>query len=125
MDEVGKNVRDGVLFVGIAFEQVERAQLVRQLPNDGLDSQDAPVHWVLPDGRCISWSVRYLATAREDELVHVSAKTRDEAYNLVAKVLGYETLGMALDDDVAALRAEPGALQDQAWNRFKWHRPDR
>ena len=82
------------------------------------------MHWVLPDGRCISWSVRKLASAREDELVDVSAETCIVAYELVAKELGYFSLGKAADADVAAHRAEPGAIKDKAWKRFQWNIPE-
>ena len=83
MEAVAKNVREGVRFMGLAFQQ-ERAQLVLQLPDDGVDIQNEPVYWMLPDGRCKSWSVRDLASAPEHELVHVSEETLNHAYDLVA-----------------------------------------
>jgi len=122
MEAVAARVHEGIQFKGVAFEQ-ERAQLLLQLPSDGVDIQDEPVYWVLPDGSCKSWSVRYLANAADDELVHATAKTLQKAYHYVAQELGYHTLGMASDEEIAALVAEPGALKDESWNRFTWHRP--
>ena len=74
MHAVASNVDSAIQFKGIAFDQ-ERAQIVPQLPCDGLDIQDEPVYWVLQDGRCECWSDRYLSEAPEDELVHASDKT--------------------------------------------------
>ena len=36
--------------------------------------QNEIAHWVLPDGRCVSWSVAELAEKRPDELIDLKAK---------------------------------------------------
>ena len=122
MHAVASNVHSAIQFKGIAFDQ-ERAQIVLQLPCDGLDIQDEPVYWVLQDGRCECLSVRYLSEAPEDELVHATNETLEEAYNSVADVLGYHALGKASNEDVEALRNDPGTLGTRNWEHYAWTKP--
>ena len=51
MEAVAQNVHEAARFKGIAFEG-ERPSIVLQLPQGGIDVQDAPLYWTLPDGRC-------------------------------------------------------------------------
>ena len=122
MKAVAANVHAGVQFKGVAYDQ-ERASIVEHLPHEGVDIQDEPLFWVLPDGRCECWSVRRLHEALPDMLVHASDDTLDEAYNHVADAFGYEILGKASDEDIDALRAEPGRLRDKFWEKYSWTRP--
>ena len=110
MRSVAANVHPGVQFKGTAYDQ-ERAAIVEQLPHEGVDVQDEPLYWVLPDGRCECWSVRKLQEAQPDELLHASEDTLEEAYTAVAEQFGYEILGKASDEHIDALRAEPAHLQ--------------
>ena len=76
MKAVAANVHQGVQFKGIAYDQ-ERAAIVEQLPHEGVDVQDEPLYWVLPDGRCECWSVRKLEEAQPEELLHTSAASQE------------------------------------------------
>jgi len=122
MKAVAANLHDGVQFKGVAYDQ-ERAAIVEHLPNEGVDIQDEPLYWVLPDGRCECWTVRKLHAAQPDELVHTSEETVDEAYQFVAKAFGYEILGKASDEHIDAFRAEPGTLRDRFWEKYSWTKP--
>jgi hypothetical protein len=42
-EAVGGNVREGIVFRGVAFES-DRPEIVTQIPNEGLDIQREPVH---------------------------------------------------------------------------------
>ena len=42
-DAVGANVRDGIVFKGVAFES-DCPEIVTQIPNEGLDVQHEPVY---------------------------------------------------------------------------------
>ncbi len=42
-EAVGANVRDGIVFKGVAFE-TDRPEIVAQVPNEGLDIQREPVY---------------------------------------------------------------------------------
>lgn len=119
MQAVAQNVYDGVAFKGIAFEG-ERLQIVPQLPQGGVDLQDAPVYWTLPDGRCVCWSVRSLAEAREDSLVKEDS---EEAYRAVAKEMSYDVLGTAPDEVLEPFRLDPGTFAERRWEKIEWHCP--
>ena len=123
MHAVASNVDSAIQFKGIAFDQ-ERAQIVLQLPCDGLDIQDELVYWVLRGGRCKCMSVRYLSEAPEHELAHASDKTLEEAYNSVADVLGYHALGKASNEEVEAFRNDPGVLDTRNWELYAWTTSD-
>ena len=74
-----------IKFKGIAFDS-ERPELVHQLPDGGVDIQDEPVYWALPCGRCVCWTLRELANARDDDLAPMDS---DEAYHAVARELRF------------------------------------
>ena len=87
MNDVAKNVRgEGICFKGIAY-QSESPKIVQQLPQGGIDLQDTPVYWTLPDGRCECWSVRRIAEASEDLL---APQDSEQAYKAVAKEMHYD-----------------------------------
>ena len=83
MHAVAANVHSGTQYKGIVFDQ-ERAKIILQVPRDGLDIQEEPVYWVLPDGRCECWSVQELAEAHEDDILHARDGQADDAYNNIA-----------------------------------------
>ena len=103
MDAIAQNVREGIRFRGIAFES-ERPTIVRQ---GGVDLQDEPVHWTLPDGRCECWSVRRMAEATDDLL---APQDSEEAYRAVAREIGYDVLGIADESALEPFRLAPGTL---------------
>ena len=90
---VASNVRKGIQFKGIAYES-ERPTILEQLPCGGVDVQDEPVFWTLHDGRVVCWSVRDLSKAKED----LEPADSLERYKAVAKELGYDVLGRAMDE---------------------------
>ena len=76
MQAVADNVKPGIKYHGIVYES-DRPTIVQELPNGGVDVQHEPVHWILPDGRSVVWTVAELAQAKSDELVDPDAR---EAY---------------------------------------------
>ena len=132
MDAVAENKRAGMIFEGaaesktaaikfkgIAFDS-ERPDIIHQLPDGGADIQDEPVYWALPCGRCVCWTLRELANARDDDLAPIDS---DEAYRAVARELGYDVLGVAPDADIADFRDDPGSLQQCRWKKINWEVP--
>ena len=107
-------------FKGIAFDS-ERPEIVHQLPDGGVDIQDEPVYWALPCGRCVCWTLRELANARDDDLAPTDS---DEAYRAVARELGYDVLGVAPDDVIADYRDDTGTLEQRRWTKIKWGVPE-
>ena len=119
MDAVAQNVHEGVRFKGTAFEG-ERPQIVAQLPHSGVDLQDAPVYWVLPDGRCECWSVRRMAEVTDDLL---APQDSEEAYKAVAREMSYDVLGTAEEEALEPFRLAPGTLLERFWEKIDWRRP--
>lgn len=76
MDAVAENMKAGSKYKGIAFDS-ERPEILEQLPDGGLDIQDEPVYWTLPDGRCVCWSLREISKLNTDELTPIDS---NEAY---------------------------------------------
>ena len=64
-EALGKAVHEEISFQGVAFEG-DAPKLLKQMPNRGVDCQDIPVYWTLPDGRCVSYSLREMANLRDD-----------------------------------------------------------
>jgi hypothetical protein len=77
---VACNVMPGIVFKGVAYDD-ERPEIEVILPKGGLDIQDEPLYWALPDGSVVCWSLRQLVSARPDEL---APRDSDEAYSGVA-----------------------------------------
>ncbi len=72
--------------------------------------QNEVAHRVLPDGRCVSWSVAELAQKRPDDLIDPKAKA---LYFAIGEELEYYPLGMLPDEIVDAYRDEPGTLEER------------
>ena len=56
-----------------------------QVPKGGIDIQEEPVYWSLPDGRVVYWSLQQLRLKKTDEFFELNTH---EAYREIAKVLG-------------------------------------
>ena len=81
MEAVANNVLLGITYKGVVYEG-DAQNFSLDLPNAGFDVQNKIVNWVLPDGRCMAWTVAELAHKRADELVDPSAR---EAYFAVIR----------------------------------------
>ena len=90
---VASNVRKGIQFKGIAYEN-ERPNIIPQLPCGGADIQDGPVYWTLHDGRVVCWSVRRLAEAKDEDLEPADSIER---YKAMAKELGYDVQSLSIE----------------------------
>ena len=113
-------VHEELAFKGIAFE-AGAAKIAPQLPNGGVDCQDMPMYWVLPDGRCVSRSMREIANFREDDL---APQDSHEAYLAVAKELGYDALGKPENDEAfEEYRLDPGTVTERRWELINWQKP--
>ena len=110
----------GIKYKGIVFEG-DAQHFSPDLPNAGIDVQNEIVHWLLPDGRCMAWTVAELAQKRPDELIDPNAR---EAYFTVGKELGYLPLGMLPDEEFETYREAPGTLEERLWRRYKWAWPE-
>ena len=59
------------------YENIERPEIIPDLPKGGVDIQDVPLFWNLPSGRCGSYSIHQLRRLPEDEF---HADDSDAAY---------------------------------------------
>ena len=84
MKAVGINIHAAIQYKGIVFDS-ERPDLKLQVPKGGMDIQDEPVYWSLPDGRVVYWSLQQLRLKKTDEFFELNTH---EAYREIAKVLG-------------------------------------
>ena len=74
--------KSGTTYFGVSYENVERPEITQDLPKGGVDIQEEPLYWNLPNGKCSVYSVLELRSLPEDEfLPHDS----DEAYIEIAK----------------------------------------
>ena len=73
--------------------------------------QNEIAHWVLPDGRCVAWTVAELAEKRPDELIDPKAKA---LYFAIGEEVGYFPLGMLPDEIIDAYREQPGTLEERS-----------
>ena len=94
MQAVAASVLPGITYKGIAYEG-DRPDISPDLPSGGIDLQKEPVYWILPDGRCICWSVAELAEKKQDELLESNAM---KAYETIGKELDFHPLGMLPDE---------------------------
>ena len=65
------------LIIIAGYENIERPEIIPDLPKGGVDIQDVPLFWNLPSGRCSSYSVHQLRRLPEDEFL---ADDSDAAY---------------------------------------------
>ena len=86
----------------------------------GIDLQDAPMYWTLPDGRCECWSVRRMAAVTADIL---APEDSEEAYKAVAKEMSYDVLGTAEEEALEPFRLAPGSLVERLWEKIEWQCP--
>ena len=120
VEALAKALHEHVEFKGIAYEG-ERNQLVRHLPHGGVDCQDDPLYWTLPDGRCVCQSLRELASMRDDEL---APQESHDAYVAVAEQLGYDALGRPENEEAfEEFRLDPGNISGRRWSLLNWLRP--
>ena len=119
-DALAKAVHESVEFKGLVYEG-DRGQPVRTMPNGGIDCQNEPLYWTLPDGRCVCKSLQQMALLRDDEL---APQDSHEAYLAVARELGYDALGKPEDDDTfEEFRLDPGTIAERKWAELNWLRP--
>jgi hypothetical protein len=148
MKHVGRNVHGAIQFKGVCFDGGERPDLRVQVPNGGMDILEEPVFWSLPDGRVVCWPLLTLKDKRADELLE---ENTHEVYRAIAKEFGpsaawacsngdddderclaayhipsagYDCCGVAVsEDDLAALRADMGILDEKRWQVLEWDMP--
>ena len=109
MQAVASNVRVGITYHGIVYES-DRPDFVCELPNSGMDVQHETAHWILPDGRCVAWTVAELAQRKLDELLDPNAV---EAYYALGEEMGCYPLGILPDEQLEAYREAPGTLEER------------
>jgi hypothetical protein len=109
MQAVAASVSPGITYKGIAYEG-DRPDISQDLPNGGIDLPKEPVYWILPDGRCVCWSVAELAEKKQDELLESNAL---KAYETIGNQLDFHPLGMLDDETFEAYRDNPGTLEER------------
>ena len=117
--------KPGTSYHGIAYDNVERPEIVPDLPDGGTDIHAVPLYWDLPCGRNVCFSIFGLRSATEDEL---AAYDSDDAYITIAREFRFDILGVICDDDNekwAELRADLGTLADGRWTQLSWRKPDK
>ena len=125
LSSFGEWKKPGTSYHGIAYENVERPQIVPDLPNGGTDIHTVPLYWDLPCGRNVCFSIFELHSAPDDELAPYDS---DEAYVTIAREFRFDILGVVCDDDNekwAELRADVGSLSDERWTQLSWRKPDK
>ena len=114
-EALGKAVHEAIDLQGVAFEG-DAPKLLKQMPNGGVDCQDIPVYWTLPDGRCVSYSLREMANLRDDD---IAPQDSHDAYLAVAKELGYDALGKPENDEAfEEYRLDPGTVTERRWENL-------
>ena len=88
--------KPGTSYHGIAYDNVERPEIVPDLPNGGTDIHTVPLYWDLPCGRNVCFSISGLRSAPEDDLAPYDS---DEAYKAIAREFRFDILGVICDDD--------------------------
>ena len=68
------------------------------------------MYWILPDGRCVCWSVAELAEKKQDELLDGNAL---KAYETIGNQLDFHPLGMLDDETFESYRDNPGTLEER------------
>ena len=120
MQEVAQNVHPDIEYIGLAFD-LDRADFQLQLPHEGVDIQNSPVYWRLPDGRAVQCSVKQLTEKAADELIDPHAH---ELYEEVGKQIGQHPLGTLPDEVVDAFRDNAGTLAERLDKRLDWKLPE-
>ena len=116
----------GISFQGVAYENVERPEIIADLPKGGIDIQDVPLFWDLPSGQCSCYSILQLRSLPDDELLPYDS---DEAYLEMAKQFRFDILGVVAGDEpekhFAEFREDVGTLHDERWKTLTWRKPDK
>ena len=68
------------------------------------------MYWILPDGRCVCWSVAELAEKKQDEVLDGNAL---KAYETIGNQLDFHPLGMLDDETFESYRDNPGTLEER------------
>ena len=69
--------RPGLSYHGVSYENIERPEIIPDLPKGGTDIQDVPLFWNFPSGQCRSYSILQLRGLPEDEFLPYDS---DEVY---------------------------------------------
>ena len=118
MEQVAANTMDGIIYQGTSVEgggRDGRPDFLYDVPGDGRDIQDEPVHWLLPGGKCVCWSARQLAMAQAVDLT--DPQTR-EAYELVAEKFNFCCIGAQYHEKIKEFLADPGTLAEGRWKQL-------
>ena len=55
-------------YLGVSYENVERPEIIPDLPKGGTDIQDVPLFWNFPSGQCRSFSIFQRNNATREKL---------------------------------------------------------
>ena len=101
MDSFAQNRMDRMEFLGVCYDNPDRPEILRQLPND-IDIQSEQFWWQLPSGETTCKSLIELRDAKLDMLLPEDSV---DAFAKVCDELGYDKVGIPKTKD-DALRFE-------------------
>ena len=81
--------KPGTSYHGISYENVERPEIVPEVPKGGLDIHTVPLYLVLPCGRRFCLSIFSLRNVPDDELFPDDS---DEVYMEIARQFRFDIL---------------------------------
>jgi hypothetical protein len=127
MDAFAAEKEGGMTFAGVMYDNSERPEIVRQLPND-IDIQHEKFWWNRKCGQCICLSLLELRDAKLDEYSQGHA----DGYKHVCDELGYDFAGVpsSEEDDLKFTEyrksGDLGPLHERHWEReINWKKPDK
>ena len=95
MDAFAQNRMSGMKFLGVCYDNPERPELLRQLPNE-IDIQSEHFWWQLPSGET---TCKSLIELRDSTFDMILPEDSSEAYEMICSQLGYDTLGVPKTED--------------------------
>jgi hypothetical protein len=127
MDAFAAEKEAGMTFAGVMYDNSERPEIVRQLPND-VDIQHEKFWWNRKCGQCICLSLLELQDAKLYQLSEGQA----DGYKYVCDELGYDVAGVpASEEDNLKFteyrkNGDLGPLHERRWERdINWNKPDK
>ena len=116
----------GTSYHGVSYENIERPEIIPDLPKGSVDIQDVPLFWDFPSGQCRSYTILQLCSLPEDEFLPYDS---DEVYREMARQFRFDILGVVAGDEpekaFAEFREDMGTLHDERWKTLTWRRPDK
>ena len=133
MDMFANNKIPGCSYAGIiSFNAVGCVDIVRVLPNNGVDIQHVEVYWDLSSGHTFRMSLFKLSVLHFDAKLQLYDLNRVGMYIEVGRSIGFDILGVpeTVDDEIAfhkyCINPTIGTIAERMWeDGIQWKFPDR